>query len=256
MEIAGRRIGQGEPAYLVAELSANHGQDLEQAIRLVRAAADAGADAVKLQTYTPDTITLRSDNPYFRIGSGTVWDGRTLYDLYADAYTPWEWHERLQGEAHEMGIELFSSPFDDTAVELLEGLNMPAFKIASFEIIDLGLIARVARTGKPMIISTGMATLPEIAEAVATARLAGARDLVLLKCTSAYPAPPEEANLRTMHSMAETFGLPVGLSDHTLGIAVPVAAAALGAVMIEKHFTLSRADPGPDSGFSDRKSVV
>jgi N-acetylneuraminate synthase len=250
MEIAGRRIGHGQPAYLVAELSANHGQNLEQAIRLVRAAADSGADAVKLQTYTPDTITIRSENPYFRIGSGTVWDGRTLYDLYAEAYTPWEWHERLQGEAHERGIELFSSPFDDSAVDFLEGLNMPAYKIASFEIVDVGLIARVARSGKPVIMSTGMATLPEISEAVAAARASGAKDLMLLKCTSAYPAPPEEANLRTMRNMEETFGLPVGLSDHTLGIAVPVAAAAMGAVLIEKHFTLSRADPGPDSGFS------
>jgi pseudaminic acid synthase len=250
MEIAGRRIGHGQPAYLVAELSANHGQNLERAIRLVRAAADAGAEAEKLQTYTPDTITIRSDKSYFRIGTGTVWDGQTLYDLYAEAYTPWEWHERLQGEAHARGLELFSSPFDDSAVDFLEALNVPAYKIASFESVDVGLIARVAHTGKPMIISTGMATLPEISEAVATARASGAEDLMLLKCTSAYPAPPEEANLRTMRNMEEAFGLPVGLSDHTLGIAVPVAAAAMGAALIEKHLTLSRAVPGPDSGFS------
>jgi pseudaminic acid synthase len=250
MEVAGRRIGWGEPTYVIAELSANHRQDLDEAVRLVRAAADAGADAVKLQTYTPDTITLESDRPEFRISSGTVWDGRTLHDLYGEAYTPWEWHELLQREAHQAGMELLSSPFDDTAVDFLEALGLPAYKIASFEIVDLGLIRRVAATGKPMIISTGMATLPEIAEAVDAARQAGARDIVLLKCTSAYPAPPEDANLRTIANLAETFGVPVGLSDHTLGIAVPVAAVAMGAVMIEKHFTMSRAVPGPDAGFS------
>jgi pseudaminic acid synthase len=250
MEIAGRRIGAGEPVYVVAELSANHAQELDQAIRLVRAAADAGADAVKLQTYTPDTITIQSNQPYFQISSGTVWDGRTLYELYADAYTPWEWHELLQREARECGLELFSSPFDETAVDFLERLGVPAYKIASFELVDVGLIARVAATGKPLIMSTGMATLPEIAEAVASARMAGATDLLLLKCTSAYPAPPEEANLLTMRNMAETFGVPVGLSDHTLGIGVPVAAAALGAPLIEKHLTLSRGEPGPDAGFS------
>lgn len=250
MEIAGRRIGPGEPAYIVAELSANHGQQLDQAIELIEAAATAGADAVKLQTYTPDTITLDCDNPYFQIRSGTVWDGRTLRDLYAEAYTPWEWHEQLQREAHQRGLELFSSPFDDSAVDFLERLDVPAYKIASFELVDLGLIARVAATGKPIIMSTGMATLPEIAEAVVSARRAGATDLMLLKCTSAYPAPPEEANLRTMHNMAEIFGVPVGLSDHTLGIGVAVAAAALGAPLIEKHLTLSRGAPGPDSGFS------
>lgn len=250
MEIAGRPVGPGQPVYLVAELSANHGQDLDEAIRLVRAAADAGADAVKLQTYTPDTITIDSDAEWFRIRSGTAWDGRTLHDLYAEAYTPWEWHARLQGEAHERGMALFSSPFDLTAVDFLEDLGVPAYKIASFEIVDVGLVERVARTGKPMIISTGMATLGEITEVMDAARSAGATDLVLLKCTSAYPAPPEEANLRTIPHMAETFGVPVGLSDHTLGIGVPVTAVAVGAVMIEKHFTLSRAVPGPDSGFS------
>ena len=250
MEIAGRRIGPEAPVYVVAELSANHGQDLDQAIRLVHAAADAGADAVKLQTYTPDTITIDSDAEWFRIRSGTAWDGRTLHDLYAEAYTPWEWHARLQDEARERGMALFSSPFDRSAVDFLEERGVPAYKIASFEIVDIGLIERVARTGKPMIISTGMATLDEIAEAVGTARAAGATELVLLKCTSAYPAPPGEANLRTIPHMAETFGVPVGLSDHTLGIGAPVTAVALGAVMIEKHFTLSRDVPGPDSGFS------
>ncbi len=250
MEISGRRIGPGARVYVIAELSANHGQDMDEAIRLVRAAAAAGADAVKLQTYTPDTITIDSDAEWFRIQSGTAWDGRTLHDLYAEAYTPWEWHARLQGEAREHGMVLFSSPFDLTAVDFLEDLGVPAYKIASFEIVDVGLVERVARTGKPMIMSTGMATLAEITEAVDVARASGATDLVLLKCTSAYPAPPEEANLRTIPHMAAAFGVPVGLSDHTLGIGVPVTAVALGAVMIEKHFTLSRAVPGPDSGFS------
>ena len=250
MEIAGRPIGSNAPTYVIAELSANHRNSFEAALRLVSAAADAGVDAVKLQTYTPDTITLDSDRPEFRIGSGTVWDGRTLHDLYAEAATPWEWHEPLQRAATDRGLHFFSSPFDDSAVELLEGLEVPAYKVASFEIVDVGLIARVARTGKPMIMSTGMATLDEITEGVTAARAAGATDLALLKCTSAYPAPPEDADLRTIPDMAARFQLPVGLSDHTLGTAVPVAAVALGAAIIEKHLTLSRADGGPDGGFS------
>ena len=250
MQIAGRPIGDGAPTYVIAELSANHQGRLESALRLVAAAADAGADAVKLQTYTPDTITLEADGPEFRIGAGTVWDGRTLYDLYAEAATPWEWHEPLQRAAAVHGMHFFSSPFDDTAVEFLEGLAVPAYKIASFEIVDVGLIARVARTGKPMIISTGMATLNEIEEAVDAARSHGATELALLKCTSAYPAPPEESNLLTIPDLAQRFSLPVGLSDHTLGIAVPIAAVALGATIIEKHLTLSRADGGPDGAFS------
>jgi pseudaminic acid synthase len=250
MEIAGRPIGAGAPAYVIAELSANHRGRLETAIRLLEAAAESGADAVKLQTYTPDTITLRSNRPEFRIDSGTVWDGQTLYDLYAEAATPWDWHEPLQRAAADKGIDLFSSPFDDSAVDFLQRLNVPAFKVASFEIVDVGLIRRVAATGKPMIISTGMATLDEIAEAVDVARAAGAADLALLKCTSAYPAPPEDAHLRTIPDMATRFGVPAGLSDHTLGTTVAVAAVALGAAIIEKHLTTSRADGGPDGSFS------
>ncbi|MGH2444664.1 MAG: pseudaminic acid synthase [Candidatus Limnocylindria bacterium] len=250
MEIAGRPIGDGAPTYVIAELSANHQHSFEAAVRLVEAAADAGADAIKLQTYTADTITIDSERPEFRIASGTVWDGRTLHDLYTEAATPWEWHEPLQRAATDHGMHFFSSPFDDSAVEFLDRLGVPAFKIASFEIVDMALIGRVARTGRPMIISTGMATLDEVTEAVATARENGARELALLKCTSAYPAPPEEANLCTIPAMATRFSAPVGLSDHTLGIAVPVAAVALGAVIVEKHLTLSRGDGGPDAGFS------
>ena len=250
MEIAGHRIGSGAPTYVIAELSANHRGSLENAVQLVNAAADAGADAIKLQTYTADTITLAVDRPEFRIGSGTVWDGRTLHDLYAEAATPWEWHEPLQRAATDRGLHFFSSPFDASAVDFLERLGVPAFKIASFEIVDVGLIARVAKTGRPMIISTGMATLEEVAEAVEAARAAGASQIALLKCTSAYPTPPEDVNLRTIPDMSARFGVPVGLSDHTLGTTVPVAAVAAGAAIIEKHLTLRRADGGPDGGFS------
>lgn len=249
VEIAGRRIGPGEPAYIIAELSANHGHDLDQAVRLVEAAHAAGADAVKLQTYTPDTMTIDSDQPWFRI-AGTGWAGRKLYDLYTEAETPWAWHARLKEAAERLGFQLFSSPFDATAVDFLEGLGVPAYKIASFENVDLPLLRRVALTGRPVIMSTGMATLAEIDEAVRTLESAGARELVLLKCTSAYPAPPEEMNLRAIPHLAEAYGLPVGLSDHTLDPTVPVAAVALGAAVIEKHFTLSRDEPGPDSAFS------
>jgi pseudaminic acid synthase len=247
--IGDREIGPGRPAYVVAEMSANHNQDLGQALRIVDAAHEAGADAVKLQTYTPDTLTIDSNREPFRIG-GTIWDGRTLYDLYAEAYTPWEWQPRLKEAASAVGLALFSTPFDRTAVAFLEEMGVPAYKVASFEIVDLPLIQAIARTGKPIILSTGMATLAEIDEAVAAARGAGAVQIALLKCTSAYPAPPEEMNLRTIAHMAEAFGLPVGLSDHTLGIAVPVAAVAQGACIVEKHFTLSRASRGPDSAFS------
>lgn len=250
MQIAGRPIGDGAPTYVITELSANHQQSLETALKLVEAAAAAGADAVKLQTYTPDTITIDAEGPEFRIGAGTIWDGRTLHDLYAEAATPWEWHQPLQRAAIDHGMQFFSSPFDDSAVEFLERLEVPAYKIASFEIVDVGLITRVARTGKPMIMSTGMATLDEIAEGVAAARDAGNEQLALLKCTSAYPAPPEESDLRTIPDMAARFGVPVGLSDHTLGISVPIAAVALGAAIVEKHLTLSRADGGPDGAFS------
>ncbi len=250
MNLNGRTIGPGQPAYVIAELSANHGQNYDEAVRLVHAAKEAGADAIKLQTYTADTLTLRSDRPEFRVGGGTLWDGRTLYDLYQEAYTPWEWQPRLKAVADDLGIDLFSTPFDPTAVDFLEKMNVPAYKIASFEIVDLPLIERVARTGKPIIMSTGMATLGEIADAVDTARKAGCRDLALLKCTSAYPAPAEGMNLTTIPHLASAFGVPAGLSDHTLGIAVPVAAVALGACIIEKHLTASRSVPGPDSAFS------
>lgn len=247
--IGKREIGPGRPVYVVAEMSANHGQDLDQALRIVRAAAAAGADAVKLQTYTPDTLTIDCDRDAFRIG-GTIWEGRTLYDLYAEAYTPWEWQPRLKEVAAELCLDLFSTPFDSTAVDFLEEMGVPAYKVASFEIVDLPLIRRVAQTGKPLILSTGMASLAEIDEAVATARAAGAVQIALLKCTSAYPAQPDEMNLRTIPHLADAFGAVVGLSDHTLGIAVPVAAIALGACIVEKHLTLSRALKGPDSAFS------
>ncbi len=249
MKIAGRRIGNGAPVYIVAELSANHNQDYQQAVKLIEAAREAGADAVKLQTYTPDTITIDSDNEYFRI-KGTAWDGRNLYQLYGEAYTPWDWQPKLKDVANHLGLDLFSTPFDDTAVDFLEKMSVPCHKIASFELVDTGLLRKVAATGKPVIMSTGMATYEEIEEAVQTLRQAGCRQLALLKCNSGYPAPPEEMNLRTIPDMARRFDLPVGLSDHTLGIAVPVAAVALGACIVEKHFTLSRATPGPDSAFS------
>ncbi len=245
-----RKIGCGEPVYIIAEMSANHNQDFEQAVQLIYAAKESGADAVKLQTYTPDTLTIDCDNEYFRIGKGTIWEGKNLYQLYQEAYTPWEWQPKLKNIANEMGMDCFSTPFDFSAVDFLEKMNVPAYKIASFELVDIPLIQKVARTGKPIIMSTGMATLAEIDEAVQTARGAGAKEIALLKCTSAYPALPDEMNLRTIPHMAEAFGLPAGLSDHTLGIAVPVAAVALGACIIEKHFTLSRSVPGPDSAFS------
>jgi len=249
IRINGRQIGLGEPTYTIAELSANHNHSFEQAVRLVETAKEVGADAVKLQTYTPDTLTIDCDNECFRI-KGTAWDGRNLHDLYAEAYTPWEWQPKLKEVANELGLDLFSSPFDDTAVDFLERMDVPAYKIASFELVDTGLLQKVASTGKPVVLSTGMATFAEIEEAVATLRQAGCTQLALLKCNSAYPAPPEEMNLRTIPDMAARFGVPVGLSDHTLGIAVPVAAVALGACIVEKHFTLSRAVPGPDSAFS------
>lgn len=250
MRIGEAEIGPGRPTYVIAEVSANHGGDLGRARELVAAAADAGADAIKVQTFTADTITIDSDRPEFRISAGTVWDGQTLHALYKQAAMPWEWQHELKLLAERRNLAFFSSPFDLSAVSFLESLEVPAYKIASAEVVDIGLIRCVAATGKPMIISTGMATFEEIQEAVAAARDAGAAEITLLKCTSAYPAPPEEVNLRTIPHMAETFGVPVGLSDHTMGIAVPVAAVAMGAAIVEKHITLSRADGGPDSGFS------
>lgn len=248
--IGDRQIGAGEPVYAVAEISANHNHDFDQAVRLIRAAKESGADAVKLQTYTPDTITIESSSPHFRIGGGTLWDGRTLYDLYAQAHTPWEWQPKLKKVADDLGLDLFSSPFDSTAVDFLETMGVPAYKLASCEVVDLPLIRRISRTGKPLIISTGMATIEEIEEALKAAREAGTEQIALLKCTSAYPALPDEMNLRTIPELARRFEVPVGLSDHTMEIAVPIAAVALGASIIEKHLTLSRSPTGPDSSFS------
>ncbi len=248
-KIGRRPIGPGHPVYIIAEVSANHGRRLERAVEIVRAAREAGADAVKLQTYTPDTMTIDCREGPFVI-RGTPWDGRVLHELYGEAATPWPWHARLQEEAREAGLDLFSTPFDATAVDFLEGLGVPAHKVASFEIVDLPLLRKVGSTGKPVILSTGMASLAEIEEAVSALRGAGCPRLALLKCTSAYPAPPGEMHLRTIPHLAAAFEVPVGLSDHTLGPAVPVAAVALGASIIEKHLTLSRAEPGPDSAFS------
>ncbi len=248
--VNGRKIGSGEPVYVIAEMSCNHNQSYDQAVKIVEAAAEAGADAVKLQTYTPDTITLRSDKEFFRVGGGTLWDGQTLYDLYRQAYTPWDWQPKLKALADSLGMDLFSSAFDSSAVDFLEEMKVPAHKVASFELVDIPLIEKMARTGKPLIMSTGMATLGEIEEAVEAARKAGASEIALLKCSSAYPAPPETMNLRAIPRLAELFHVPVGLSDHTLGISVPVAAVSLGACIVEKHFTLSRSLPGPDSLFS------
>jgi N-acetylneuraminate synthase len=248
--ISGKSIQPGSPCYIIAEMSANHGQNFEAALELVRAAKQAGADAIKLQTYTPDTITIDSRRPEFLIGKGTLWEGRNLYELYGEAYTPWEWQPKLKAEAEKLGMDCFSTPFDDTAVDFLEEMNVPAHKIASFELVDTELLKKVAATGKPVIMSTGMSTLSEIDEAVRTLREAGCTQLALLKCTSAYPSLPEDMNLRTIPHLAEAFHVPVGLSDHTLGIAVPVAAVALGACIIEKHLTLRRSDGGPDAAFS------
>ncbi len=249
VEIGKRIIGQGHPAYVIAEVSANHGQRFDQAVAIVRAAKEAGADAVKLQTYTADTMTLASNRTEFLI-KGTLWQGRNLHDLYREAHTPWDWQPKLKEIANGLGMDCFSSAFDATAVDFLEGMGVPAHKIASFELVDIPLIRKMAKTGKPLIMSTGMATVEEIDEAVHAARDAGATQVALLKCTSAYPAAPEEMNLRTIPELSQRFEVPAGLSDHTLGTAVPVAAVALGACIIEKHITLSRSDPGPDSAFS------
>ncbi len=235
--------------YIVAELSANHNGSIERAKESIRAVADAGADAVKLQTYTADTLTIDCDSECFTIPGGT-WAGRTLYDLYQEAYTPWEWHADLKAVAEECGLDFFSTPFDATAVDFLEELGVPCHKIASFEMIDIPLLRKVGATKKPVIMSTGMASEEEIRESVDALHGAGCTDLTLLKCTSSYPADPKDVNLLTIPDMAQKFGCPVGLSDHTVGIAVPVAAVSLGIRVIEKHFTLSRADGGPDSSFS------
>lgn len=250
LNLNGRLIGPGQPTFIIAEMSANHHQDFDQAVQILQAAKAAGADAIKLQTYTPETMTLDLPDTAFEIGDGTIWAGRRLFDLYREAATPWAWHAPLQKLAAELDLIFFSTPFDDTAVAFLESLDVPAFKIASFELVDLPLIRRVARTGKPLIMSTGMATKEEIAAAVAAARAEGNYQIALLKCTSAYPAPPEEMHLRTIPDLAQTFKVPVGLSDHSLEPAISIAAVALGACLLEKHLTLSRAVPGPDSAFS------
>jgi pseudaminic acid synthase len=249
IEIGERTIGNGHPVYVIAELSANHHQDFEQALKIIQAAKDAGADAVKLQTYTPDTMTVASNGREFEI-EGTIWNGHNLYELYGEACTPWEWQPLLKQAANDLKLDLFSTPFDASAVEFLEKIEVPAYKLASFELVDIPLIKKMASTGKPLIMSTGMATLEEIEEAVQSARNAGAEQIALLKCTSGYPAEPEEMNLRTIPELSRRWDVPVGLSDHTVGIAVPVAAVALGACIVEKHITLSRATPGPDSAFS------
>ena len=249
MEIAGHPIGPDHAPYVIAELSANHNGNFEQALRIVEAAKAVGADAVKIQTYRPDTITLNSNTDDFVVKGG-LWDGRTLYDLYEEAHTPWEWHKPLFDHARKLGITMFSSPFDPTAVDLLMDLNAPAFKIASFEVIDLPLIRYVASTGKPMIISTGMADDEEIEEATQAARDGGCNDLVLLHCVSGYPAPASDYNLATIPDMVRRWGVPVGLSDHTLDNTTAIASVALGASIIEKHFTLDRSGGGPDDSFS------
>lgn len=247
--IAGRRIGADAPPYVVAEMSGNHNHDLARAIRIIEAAKASGADAVKLQTYRPDTITIDHHGAEF-IVQGGLWNGRRLYDLYAEAHTPWEWHGPIFEHARSIGITVFSSPFDPTAIDFLEDLGAPAYKIASPELVDIPLIEKAARTGKPLVLSTGASTLDEIEDAVVAARAAGAKELVVLHCTAAYPAPTEEANLATIEAIAKRFGVVAGLSDHTLGTTVSAIAAALGASFIEKHFTLSRVDGGVDSAFS------
>ncbi|MBF0485502.1 MAG: pseudaminic acid synthase [Candidatus Omnitrophica bacterium] len=250
IKLKNRIIGEGCPCYIIAEMSANHGQSFEKALKLIRAAKDAGADAIKLQTYTPDTMTMDCDNEYFQIGSHPLWGGKSLYQLYQQAYTPWEWHQPLQNEAGKLGLDFFSTPFDETAVDFLEQLDVPVYKIASFELVDDELLAYTASKRKPVILSTGMASEKEIFHAVEILRRSGAPDVALLKCVSAYPASPEEMNLMSIPSLQKEFQVVAGLSDHTLSSAVAVAAVALGAKIIEKHFTLSREDLSPDAAFS------
>lgn len=260
-EICGRPIGLGAPPFVIAEMSGNHNQSLERALALVEAAAAAGAHALKLQTYTADTMTIDvREGEFFIADPKSLWSGSSLYNLYQQAYTPWEWHEPIFCRARELGLIPFSTPFDETAVDFLESLDVSAHKIASFENTDIPLIRKVAATGKPMIISTGMASVAELDETVRAAREAGCRDLILLKCTSTYPATPEHSNIRTIPHLRELFGCEVGLSDHTMGFGAAVAAVALGATVIEKHFTLARADGGVDAAFSlepaELKSLV
>jgi len=257
LKIADRFIGKTSPPFVIAEMSGNHNQSLAKAIEIVEAVAKSGAHGLKIQTYTPDTMTLDLNEGEFCIkDSKSLWVGKSLYELYGEAYTPWEWHKSIFDRARELGLIAFSSPFDDTAVDFLEDLGVPCYKIASFEIVDLNLIRRVASTGKPVIISTGMANIAEIDEAVRVARKAGCKDLALLKCTSTYPAPPGSTNLLTIPHMKELFQCEVGLSDHTMGIGASVASVGLGASVIEKHFTLNRAEGGVDSIFSMEPSEM
>jgi N-acetylneuraminate synthase len=251
IKIDGKSIGKNHPPFVIAEMSGNHNQSLERALEIVEAVAKTGAHALKIQTYTPDTMTLDLDEREFHISDPkSLWAGNSLYQLYGEAYTPWEWHKPIFDRARELGIIAFSTPFDDTAVNFLEGLDVPCYKIASFENTDLPLIRRVAATGKPLIISTGMASIAELDDTVRTAREAGCKDLILLKCTSTYPASAGNTNILTIPHMRELFGCEVGLSDHTMGVGVSVASVALGATVIEKHFTLNRSDGGVDSTFS------
>jgi pseudaminic acid synthase len=250
IKIIDKEIGNNNPVFIIAELSANHLQNFNLAVETIKAAKKSGVDAVKLQTYTPDTITINSENEYFQIKQGTIWDGTTLYQLYKEAYTPWEWQPELKKTAEDLGLICFSSPFDNTAVNFLENIGVPAYKVASFEITDIPLIEYIASKGKPVIISTGIATLADIEEAVNACKRMGNNQIALLKCTSAYPAPLEDVNLRTIPNLSETFKVVVGLSDHTPGTSVPVAAVALGAKIIEKHFILDRNLGGPDAAFS------
>ncbi len=248
--IGGFEIGHNSRTFIIAELSANHGHDINIAKETIKAAKEVGADAIKLQTYTADTLTINCDNDYFKLNNNTIWDGITLYALYEQAYTPWEWQKELKEYAESLGLICFSSPFDKSAVDFLEKLEVPAYKVASFEITDIPLIEYMASKGKPILISTGMATLADIEEAVNVCRKVGNNQIILLKCTSSYPAKIEEANLKTIQNLKDTFGVEVGLSDHTLGITVPVVSIALGAKVIEKHFILDKNIGGPDASFS------
>jgi pseudaminic acid synthase len=250
LKIADRMVGNSHPTFIVAELSANHLQKFDLAVKTIKAAAEAGADAIKLQTYMPETITIDCDNEYFQIKHDTLWDGKTLYQLYQEAYTPWEWQPKLKKVAEDVGLIFFSTPFDKTAVDFLEEIDVPAYKIASFEITDIPLIEYVASKKKPVIISTGIATLSDIEEAINACKRAGNEQIALLKCTSAYPTSPEEVNLKTIPNLAETFNIVIGLSDHTHSISIPIASVALGAKIIEKHLIFDRSLGGPDSAFS------
>lgn len=250
INIGNRKIGAGHGTFIIAEMSGNHNQSYERALEIVHAAKEAGADAIKLQTYTPDTLTIDCGNKFFKIQEGSPWAGQTLYDLYKKAYTPWEWHQGIKEAADKLGLVFISTPFDNSSVDFLSALNVPAYKVASFELIDIPLIQYIAEQGKPVIVSTGMGTLEEIEDAVKAVKDSGNNQLILLKCVSDYPAHPEDMNLFTIPDIAEKFGLPAGLSDHTLDSKVSVAAVSLGASVIEKHLTISRKEGGPDAGFS------